>query len=156
MVEGARLEIVYAATYRGFESHPLRHFPMVLSESEIDRRDQVVALLRDYTIRNQTIRLPEYDAKLGHPGSESALLWMGREPNEFQGSVGEFQYQFEGEDDLLHLMITRRGLGPVSMEEAQRVVSALLPDIPISLIWMKVGTNSQHFYFGHDLLVESP
>ena len=24
MVEGARLEIVYAATYRGFESRPLR------------------------------------------------------------------------------------------------------------------------------------
>ena len=25
VVEGARLEIVYAATYRGFESPPLRH-----------------------------------------------------------------------------------------------------------------------------------
>ena len=26
MVEGARLESVYTATYRGFESLPLRHF----------------------------------------------------------------------------------------------------------------------------------
>ena len=27
MVEGARLESVYTATYRGFESLPLRHIP---------------------------------------------------------------------------------------------------------------------------------
>ncbi len=48
MVEGARLEIVYAATYRGFESRPLRQ--------EIERIYGLIILLArisrltDYTL----------------------------------------------------------------------------------------------------------
>lgn len=73
----------------------------------------------------------------------------------FRGCVGEFTYQFEGEDDLLHLFVERATQEPLSPGEAQDVVSWLLPEFPSSLIWVKPGVHSQHFYLGHDELLKS-
>jgi hypothetical protein len=76
------------------------------------------------------------------------------EPNAYGGSVGEYRYQFEGEDDLLHLYIVRQSGDDVAVEEAQAVTEFLLPGIPKALIWFHPGVKSHHFFLGHDLLLE--
>lgn len=71
----------------------------------------------------------------------------------FAGTVGEYKYFFEGEDDLLHVAIERKKEGPLSVEEAQAVLSFLAPLLPAGVVWVKPGTNSHHFYFAHDELL---
>jgi hypothetical protein len=71
----------------------------------------------------------------------------------YRGNLGEYRYQFEGEDDLLHLAITREDGRALTPEEAQAVVAWLLPGMPPGLIWIRSGEFSQHFYCGHDDLV---
>ena len=71
----------------------------------------------------------------------------------FLGTVGVFCYQFEGEDDLLHLAVTRRDKSALTPEEGQDVAAWLLPGMPSGLIWIRPGEFSQHFYCGHDDLV---
>lgn len=115
------------------------------------QRDAVFGAVIDCIRRDVKIRLPEFDGS--GPGGEFALQSVGCEPNPFGGEVGPFRYQFEGEDDLLHLMVLRKDGGEVSPEEAQHVASFLLPDLPSALIWLKPGVFSQHFYFGHDELL---
>lgn len=66
-----------------------------------------------------------------------------------------FRYFFEGEDDLLHLAISRNEEGDLTVEEAQSVVSELLPGVPPALIWLKPGRKSHHFYVGHDDLAST-
>ncbi len=71
----------------------------------------------------------------------------------FCGTVDEFTYFFEGEDDLLHVGIGRKKEGPLSVEEAQTVLSFLAPTLPTGVVWVKPGTYSHHFYFAHDELL---
>ena len=72
---------------------------------------------------------------------------------DFAGEVAEYTYSFEGEDDLLHVAISRKDRQPLAVEEAQEVMHFLLPNIAPGLIWIKPGTKEQHFYLGHDELL---
>ena len=119
---------------------------------ETAHRDRIMTALRAAIRGNATIHLPRFNPARSAPHDEPALLRMGEEPNDFGGEVGDFRYQFEGEDDLLHHMVTRKDLKPLTVEEAQQVVAFLLPHIPPGLIWLKPAERSQHFHFGHDQL----
>jgi hypothetical protein len=101
-----------------------------------------------------TIKLPKFDRNLSRP-SDSALVSVGIEPNPFGGTVGEHRYQFEGEEDLLHLIVTRIDGNTFAAEEAQEVAGFVLRDLPKSLIWLRPGEYSHHFYFGHDELLRA-
>jgi len=108
--------------------------PLTASSAESGRAKQIVASLIAYTLENKTV-------KVGLP--------------EFAGLVGEYGYSFEGEEDLLHLAVERRDSDPLTVEEAQEVVAFVLPHLAPGVIWVKPGTVSHHFYFGHDELLES-
>ena len=123
------------------------------SADEAERRDQVMRrILRDVR-ESRTIKLPDFDATLSRPSDQFALTNIGAEPNDYSGLVGDFRYQFEGEEDLLHLIITRTDAAPLTVETAQQVASCVLEGVPPALIWLRPGTFSQHFYFGHDDLI---
>lgn len=126
---------------------------MAPSPSEVALRDRVVQSIVELVRRGEMVRLPAFDRSLSQAHDDPALLRMGEEPNDFGGTVGDFRYQFEGEDDLLHLMVTRIDLAPLSVEEAQAVVAFVVPQVPPGLIWLKPAVRSQHFHFGHDLLL---
>jgi len=120
---------------------------------EAERRDRVMwRILKDIQ-ESRTIKLPDFDATLSRPSDQFALTNIGAEPNDYSGVMGDFRYQFEGEEDLLHLIITRTDAAPLSVEIAQQVVSCVLEGVPPALIWLRPGTFSQHFYFGHDDLI---
>jgi hypothetical protein len=117
---------------------------------EISQRDVVFSRLLIAIKSDETIRIPRLPTlDLAH--NEEALLTLTSE--DFGGTVGEFRYLFEGEDDLLHLMVTRHSLGQIEPEDAQAVVAFLLPNVPPALFWMKPGVKSHHFYIGHDVLL---
>jgi hypothetical protein len=123
------------------------------STEEIARRREVMARILDYVLENRTIKLPPFDPELSRPSDRFALLSLGLEPNDFSGTVGEFRYQFEGEEDLLHLMVTRQDGTPLTTVEGQCVAGFVLKGLPTALIWLHPGEFSQHFYFGHDDLI---
>lgn len=128
------------------------------TESEQGHRDAVMARVCEYIREERTIRLPAFDPSISAP-APSALVTVGLEPNGFSGAAGPFRYQFEGEDDLLHLIVTRSDGAPLTPEEAQPVVAFLLPQVAHALIWLRPGVHSQHFYIGHEELLsrsESP
>lgn len=109
----------------------------------------------DYVRENRTIKLPPFDPSLARPSDKYALINIGLEPNEFSGTVGKYRYQFEGEEDLLHLIVTADGGTPLTPEEGQRVASFVLRGLPPAMIWLRPGEYSQHFYFGHDELLDN-
>jgi len=110
------------------------------TESEIAHRKQVIAAIVVAVDCNQTIRLPRLSSD-------------PQPPNQYEGTVGDYHYQFEGEDDLLHLAVTRTDQKEISAEEGQAVAAFLLDGIPPGLVWIRPGEFSQHFYCGHDDLV---
>jgi len=120
---------------------------------EIARRVEVMARILEYVRDDRTIKLPAFDPTLSRPSDRFALLSVGLEPNDFSGSAGPFRYQFEGEEDLLHLIVTGREGQPISAEEGQAVAGFVLRGLPPALIWLRPGEYSQHFYFGHDDLI---
>ncbi len=123
------------------------------SPEEAARRDRVMRqILRDIR-ESRTIKLPDFDVTLSRPSDQFALTNIGAEPNDYSGVIGDYRYQFEGEEDLLHLIITRTDATPLVVETAQQVVSCVLNGVPPALIWLRPGTFSQHFYFGHDDLI---
>ena len=123
------------------------------STEEGARRRDVMALILECVRENRTIKLPAFDPTLSRPSDRFALLSIGLEANEFSGSAGPYRYQFEGEEDLLHLIVTHREGLPVSTEQGQAVASFVLRGLPMALIWLRPGEYSQHFYFGHDDLI---
>lgn len=127
--------------------------PLNPSTEESNLRDDVVQSILDYIRADQRIPLPPFDPAISRPSDQFALQSVGLEPNDFGGTVGEFRYQFEGEEDLLHIIVTRISGSPLTPMEAQEVVTFLLPDLPSSLMWLKPGEFTQHFYFGHDELL---
>lgn len=116
---------------------------MVLSPTteECARRDRVIEAIREHIRNGQTIRLPAFDRAAPSPSLE---------PNEFDGTVGDFRYQFEGEEDLLHIIVVRSDGSPVAPEAGLAVARFLMPDIPPALVWLKPGEYSHHLYLGHD------
>ena len=127
--------------------------PIDPTPAEVAQRCQVVETLLDYIREDRRILLPQFDPSSAVPSDQFALQSVGIEANAFGGTVGDFRYQFEGEEDLLHLFITRVDGGRLSPEDAQPVVTFLLPTLPQALLWLKPGEFSQHFYFGHDELL---
>lgn len=125
------------------------------TEAEVQRRNEVLGAILEATARGVTIKLPDFDPRISRSGGDVAGSTVGIEPNSFGGSVGEFRYQFEGEEDLLHLIVTRLDQGEVSVGEGQAVAEFLLYAVPKALIWMKPGTITQHFYLGHDDLEQA-
>ena len=106
---------------------------MITPDSEeSSNRDQVLASVRAF-IREQRV--------------------IAMNSTEFQGKVGEYSYFFEGEDDLLHVGVSRNDEGRLDVEEAQAVLSFLVPGLAAGVVWVKPGVNSHHFYFAHDELL---
>jgi len=114
------------------------------STEDLAQRADVLQAVRACLDAGERMMLP----RGGVAESEIALLRVGEEPNPFGGRVGDYRYQFESEDDLIHLMVVRTDYGPLTPEEGQRVVRFLLPDVQPGLVWLKAGEVSQHFYLG--------
>lgn len=125
---------------------------MIPTESEQRRRDEVAQRLLRFIDEGKRVALPDFDVSVARPDDRFALVNVGLEPNDFTGTLGRFRYQFEGEEDLLHMIVTADE-GEVSTREGQAVASFVLKGVPPALIWMKPGEVSQHFYVGHDDLV---
>ncbi len=130
--------------------------PLSPTSDEVRRRDAVFDMLLTAIRGGQTVRLPAFDPENSQAEEHAALLSIGSEPNPFGATVGAYRYQFEGEDDLLHLIVSRLDGLPASMEECQEVARFLWPDVPIGLVWAKPGHYSHHFYLGHDVLLDPP
>jgi hypothetical protein len=120
--------------------------------AESERRDEVLHAIRCAVSQNQRIVLPKFDPQVSIP-SEMALQSVGVEPNDFGGTVAEYRYQFEGEDDLLHLIVTKRDGAAISVTDAREVCTFLLENLSSSMIWLKPGAVSQHFYLAQDVLL---
>ena len=159
MVEGAGLESSYSVkrvvgsnpTYSASSKTREMRSQTEPTPAERAHRDQVISRVLQHIEDGKTIKLPPFDASTENTQADFALLALG--PNDFSGDVGPFRYQFEGEDDLLHIAVLRYEGGLVDVAEAQQVVSFLLPKVPPALIWLRPGTVSQHFYVGHDELM---
>lgn len=87
------------------------------------------------------------DARAGVP-----ILLSRRE--RYGAILGDFRVQFEGEDDLLHLSITRVDGGRISHEDAQLVADLFFHPVPKGLIYSRPAEYSVHYYLAHDVLVE--
>jgi hypothetical protein len=119
------------------------------TEAETAARDAVLSAVIEATRADQTVRLPDFDPARDR-ASVSALASVGVEPNAFGAAVGDFRYQFEGEEDLLHLFVARLDGGALSAEEGRAVAAFVLAGVEPGLVWFKPGTLTQHFYVGHD------
>jgi hypothetical protein len=127
---------------------------MNLSEADRERRDEVMRRVLAFIAENRRITLPPFDPSVARPSDRFALVNVGLEPNDFAGTADRFRYQFEGEEDLLHLIVTATE-GEVTVKDGQAVASFVLAGVPTALVWLKPGELSQHFYVGHDDLVGS-
>jgi hypothetical protein len=123
------------------------------TSAETARRNEVVQRVLEFISANRVIKLPPLDPSLARPSDRFALVNIGAEPNEFSGDFGEYRYQFEGEEDLLHLIVTKAEGQEISVAEGQAVAAFLLDGVPPALVWLKPGGLSQHFYLGHDDLI---
>jgi hypothetical protein len=121
------------------------------TEQEKQQRNQVIQSLLSCIKDSQPILLPRYDEqkKIAHrlsSGLDISLLV----DNSFGGKVQGYFYQIEGEEDLLHLIISKGSAEEITPKESKIVVEFLLKGVPAGLVWIKPGHQSQHFYFGHD------
>lgn len=124
------------------------------SPEESTRRAEILRAILGAIGSATMIKLPAFDRSLALESDVRRVALVGLEPNAYGGTLGEFRYQFEGEEDLLHLFVMRLDGEELSVQEAQRVAGWLLAGVSPGLIWLKPGKVSQHFYVGHDLLVE--
>ena len=122
---------------------------------ETELRRAVMSEVLRYIREGLIIKLPPFDPAVSRPSEDFALVSVGLEPNPFSGLVGEFRYQFEGEEDLLHLIVTRSDNGELTPEDGRSVGSFLFQGVPPALLWMRPGTCSIHLYCGHDELLTS-
>lgn len=109
--------------------------PLTPTPDEIAERDRVLSAVEEAVLQSRTIAF--------------SVQVMGQE-SAFGGQIGIYLYAFEGEEDLLHLIVTRADGGTLSPAEGLEVAKFLLPNVPPALIWLKPGETSQHFYLGHD------
>ena len=117
-------------------------------------RNSILGALNNAIADNQTVKLPDFDPSVS-VASPVSLVTAGIEPNPYGGTVGDFRYQFEGEEDLLHLFVTRVDGGSLTVAEGQEVLRWLFPTIPVAQVWLKPGELSQHFYMGHEVVLEA-
>lgn len=116
-------------------------------------RSRIMALILEDIRNNRVVKLPPFDPNLSRPSDHFALTSVGLEANPYSGTVGNYRYQFEGEEDLLHLIITDSDGLRLSPEAGQQVAGFVLHGLPPAMIWLRPGEYSQHFYFGHDELL---
>lgn len=128
--------------------------PLTPTEQEIHRRNEVIYRLLDHIREDVRIKLPDFDPSKERPSDLYALINVGIEPNQYSGTIGRFRYQFEGEEDLLHLIVTSQDDAGLSTAEGHEVGSFVLQGVPTALIWLRPGSLSQHFYVGHDELIK--
>jgi hypothetical protein len=114
-------------------------------------RDAVVRLLLDFIARGETVRLPACVPGLDRAGAPS-MATVGLEPGQFGGAVGEYRYRFDGEEDLLRLMVVRRDGAELTPAEGRAVAAFVLDAVPPGLVWFRPGRRSMHFFVGHDVL----
>jgi len=126
---------------------------MEISIQEASQARAVAERVRQATRSGQRVSLPDFDSNLSRPSEFGALLSVGIESNDFGGTMGPFRYQFEGEEDLLHLIVTKQDESEITVPEAREVLRVLLPTVPSALVWLKPGEHSQHFYIGHEALL---
>ena len=121
--------------------------------------DEMVALravrsaLTSAILADERISLPPFDGR--DSSFETAHHLIGIEPNPYGGTIGPYRYQFEGEEDLLHLIVARSDGAPLSPEEGQAVASHVIAGVTPGLVWFKPGHYTQHFSFGHDELLDA-
>jgi hypothetical protein len=129
--------------------------PISPTPEEQKRRDEVMGRILECIRNDERIKLPVFNPSLDRPTDQFALLSIGLEPNDFSGSLGPYRYQFEGEEDLLHLIVTEASQGPLTTHDSQSVAAFVLKGMPSALIWLRPGEYSTHFYFGHDELLKN-
>jgi hypothetical protein len=100
---------------------------------EVTERDRILSLIRQSIARGETIP------------------YLRNGP--YSGTAGEYRYVFEGEEDLLHLLIERRDSASLEGEETRPLARLLLEGVPEAMIWLKPGESAHHYYLGHDLLL---
>lgn len=140
MVEGARLEIAYPVLSRIVGSNPTDSASKTMFQPSIDEaelRSRILGSVLEYVRENKPIPMSS--------GIES----------EFRGRLGDYLYQFEGEEDLLHLWVSKSSGEDVSPNEGRKVFAWVVGDLPEPLVWLKPGQKSQHFYFAQDDLLRS-
>jgi hypothetical protein len=123
------------------------------TEAEAARLAHVLDAVAEAVDAGAAVRLPQ--ARLPVPEGLTPDACLGLEPNEFGGEVAGIRYQFEGEEDLLHLVVSRGRGGALPLAEARAVAEFALPGVPPGLVWHKAGATTHHFYVGHDVLVEA-
>jgi hypothetical protein len=128
--------------------------PLNPTDEQMQVRANVIRHILTATRENLTIKLPDFDASMSIR-SDVAFQTIGVEPNNFGGTIGDYRYQFEGEEDLLHLIVSRIDFGEIDPSEGQAVCEWLLPWVPVALMWFKPGKVTQHFYVGHDELLKN-
>jgi hypothetical protein len=122
------------------------------TESERAERNRVVAAICEAVRTDSRILMPDFDPSLSQPG-ESGFTSVGVEPSAYSGRVGGLRYLFEGEDDVLHLMVARTDGLELDSGPARDLAAWLLEGIAPGLVWYKPGRLTHHFYCGHDDLV---
>lgn len=103
---------------------------------EIAHRDAVLDRMSECILLGKVIAWPTLD-----------------EDFEFAGNVGGFRYCFEGEEDLLHLVVSRQDLKPMEEGQGLAVAQFLMPNVAPSLVWLRPGEFEHHLYLGHDDLL---
>lgn len=73
----------------------------------------------------------------------------------FGGVIEGHRFVFEGEDDLLHLILMRTDGAPLEREPALEVAEFLTEGVPKSMKWLRLGPTSLSLYLGHDLLLQA-
>ncbi len=113
--------------------------PLQPTSSEIEQRDRILDDIRRCVLSGRKI-------PMAAPGG----------PDPFSGSIGPFAYRFEGEDDLLHLMVWRPDERPFSEADARAVAAWVLVGVPTGVVFFRPGEQTHSFFLAHDeLLSES-
>jgi hypothetical protein len=118
---------------------------LAATAEELATAEAVMAAVREAVRSDVRILLPR---RLGS-GDPSGFA-----PNQFGGQIGGYRYQLEGEDDLLHLIVARTDGGRLTAEQGRLVAGELFKHVSSALIWIRPGEFSQHFYVGHDDLLD--
>lgn len=127
---------------------------MVPTPEETAKRSEIIGHLVRLIEQNRTVKLPAFDPERSAAKPEFPFATVGLEANPLGGSVGEYRYQFEGEEDLLHLVVMRIDQQALSPAEGVSVGEFVLNGIPKGLIRFRPGDVSQHFFLGHENLYE--
>ena len=103
---------------------------------ETAERDRILDQIRESVRSNRKV-------PMARPGG----------PDPFCGSVGPYAYRFEGEADLLHLMVWRPDERPFPEAEARALAAWVLQGVPPGVVFYRPGEQTQSFFLAHDELL---